>query len=63
MVLAATTPAIIDKGNNAGKPSRAKYEIEPGALQAARDRILALLARFPVYPNLDLAFLQKHFPA
>jgi len=60
-VLVATKPATIEKGANAGKPSKAKYEIEPAALEEAKGRIQALLGRFPVYPNLDLAFLKKHF--
>ena len=61
LVLSNTTPNTIEKGANAGKPSKAKYTVVSGAQEEARDRIRALLDRYPVYPELDLAFLQKHF--
>jgi len=47
-----------------GKPpgrSKAKFTIKPEAEAEARQRLDALLSRFPVYPGLDLAVLQKHF--
>ncbi|KPM56218.1 serine hydroxymethyltransferase [Frankia sp. R43] len=37
-----------------GRPSRAQFEIEAGAAQAARARVADLLSRFPVYPEIDL---------
>ncbi len=60
-VLAGTTPTTISKGEQAGKPSKAKYEIGSRVRNEARTRVAALLAQFPVYPTLDLAFLQEHF--
>ncbi|MDR1306212.1 MAG: glycine hydroxymethyltransferase [Treponema sp.] len=53
LVLKAVSPAP------AG--SKAKYTIEPGAKAEALDRVKKLLDRFPVYPELDLEFLQKAF--
>jgi glycine hydroxymethyltransferase len=61
LVLANTTPATIDSGPNQGKPSKAKYEIDDAVKSEARGRIKTLLEAFPVYPQLDLALLQKHF--
>jgi glycine hydroxymethyltransferase len=60
LVLSSTKPETIAKGANAGRPSRAKYALDAKTKEAARSRVTALLARFPVYPELDLAFL-KHF--
>jgi glycine hydroxymethyltransferase len=60
-VLAGTQPAVVESGANAGKPSQAKYVLDPAARDKARGRVKALLDRFPVYPGLDLAFLQEHF--
>ncbi len=61
LVLANTKPDIIAGGENAGQPSKAKYSIDPAAKAAAQVRIKALLDRFPVYPELDLELLQRHF--
>ncbi|MDR2661496.1 MAG: glycine hydroxymethyltransferase [Treponema sp.] len=41
--------------------SKAKYTIKPEAKAEALDRVQKLLDRFPVYPELDLEFLQKAF--
>jgi len=61
LVLSNTSPKILTKGTNAGKPSKAKYTIEPQAKAEAQKRVAALLKRFPVYPGLDLGFLQEYF--
>jgi len=61
IVLAATKPEISTTGANAGKPGKAKYTIDATAKANARDRVAKLLDAFPVYPQLDLALLQKHF--
>jgi glycine hydroxymethyltransferase len=61
LVLANMTPATIYSGPNAGKPSNAKYVLDEQARDEARSRTRALLDRFPVYPELDLGFLQEHF--
>jgi glycine hydroxymethyltransferase len=44
-----------------GKPSKAKYILDEGARKEAADRVHGLLSDYPVYPELDLELLQKHF--
>lgn len=61
LVLANTKPATVESGKNAGQLSKAKYVIDAAAQDEARKRVKALLDRFPVYPELDLAFLQESF--
>ncbi len=46
-----------------GAPDKAKYVLEPSAREAAHARVDALLASFPVYPEIDLGFLVDHFRA
>jgi glycine hydroxymethyltransferase len=60
-VLKATKAGVVESGDKAGQPSKVKYALEPGAKTQACARVKTLLARYPVYPSLDLAFLQKHF--
>jgi glycine hydroxymethyltransferase len=47
--------------DNAIGRSKAKFTVKPAAETEARMRLDALLSRFPVYPQLDLPLLQKHF--
>ncbi len=61
LVLANTRPATVESGPNAGKPSQARYTIDETVAAAARSRVVRLLEAYPVYPQLDLALLQKHF--
>ena len=61
LVLGNTTPATISSGKNAGKQSKAKYTIDPAIATAAKERVGKLLSRFPVYPELDLDFMQQTF--
>ncbi|MBD3316287.1 MAG: glycine hydroxymethyltransferase [Chitinivibrionales bacterium] len=61
LVLANTKPETIKSGPNAGKKSKAKFATSEEAGKEARNRVEALLGRFPVYPNLDLSFLSRHF--
>ncbi len=61
LVLSRSKPETTTTGAGAGTPSKAKYSIEPAALREGKERVRALLQDFPVYPNLDLALLQKHF--
>jgi len=56
LVLANTRPMI-----DGGKPSRAKYLLEEDVKREAVSRVRALLERFPVYPELDLGFLEQAF--
>lgn len=60
-VLSNTRAEIITSGKSSGQPSKAKYTIDAGVLNEARAMVKALLDHFPVYPQLDLAFLQAHF--
>ena len=57
LILSNTAP----EKSAAGEPSKAKFAIDPVAEKEARERITALLAKFPIYPTLDLAAMQKHF--
>lgn len=61
LALAGTKAGVVEKGENKGKPSKIQYSIDAKALEEARARVKALLDRYPVYPELDLAFLQEHF--
>ncbi len=61
LVLSKTKPAIIDRGEQKGMPSKAKYSIEKGAAEEAGSRVKALLNNFPVYPQIDLDYLKKAF--
>jgi glycine hydroxymethyltransferase len=57
-VLSNTTP---EHDAKTGAPGKAKYTVTPLAVTEANKRIKALLSRFPVYKELDLDFLKKHF--
>ena len=61
LVLSNTKQGVIASGPNAGKPSKANYLLDEAAASEARSRVKALLDHYPVYPELDLEFLQKHF--
>ncbi|MBP9912510.1 MAG: glycine hydroxymethyltransferase [Opitutaceae bacterium] len=61
LVLANTKAEEIKNGNRSGTLSRAKFVTDAKIKESATDRVRALLTRFPVYPQLDLAFLQRHF--
>ena len=63
LVLSRSKAEITSSGASAGTPSKAKYSIDPGALAEGQGRVRDLLARFPVYPNLDLDLLRAHFAA
>lgn len=61
LVLSNTKPKILDSGKSAGQPSKKLYVLDDAARKEAQARTRALLDRFPVYPELDLPFLEKHF--
>jgi glycine hydroxymethyltransferase len=61
LILANTKAGVVESGANAGKPSKIKFVLEEKAREEARKRVKALIEKFPVYPNLDLAFLMKQF--
>jgi len=59
MVLKGTSPAPGDKDPSV--KSKAKYVLESTLKPQAVERVKALLDRFPVYPQLDLALLKEAF--
>ncbi len=61
LLLSSSRPAKVTKGRNAGTFSKARYRTDELALSEARSRVGDLLRRFPVYPELDLDFLQRSF--
>jgi glycine hydroxymethyltransferase len=60
-VIKATKPEINTTGENTGKPSKVKYIIDEKVKISAKERIKKLLEKYPVYPEIDLDFLKKHF--
>ena len=48
LVLAATKPTLTPQG----APSQAKFTVDPSVAETARGRVSAMLARFPLYPEL-----------
>jgi glycine hydroxymethyltransferase len=61
LVLSNTKAQILTSGKNEGKPSKAKYDIDPSVVKEAVQRVKALLDSFVLYPELDLDFLTKKF--
>jgi glycine hydroxymethyltransferase len=59
LVLSNTKPSVMQKGPEAGQPSRARYAIGKSASEAARERVAALLDRYPVYPEIDLDLVRS----
>lgn len=60
-VLTNTRPKTVEKGKNAGTPSKALYVIDENIAATARRRIQTFLDNYPVYPGIDLEFLQEFF--
>ena len=61
LLLSSSHPTRITKGRNAGALSKARYRTGEAAMSEASSRVADLLGRFPVYPELDLEFLQRSF--
>jgi glycine hydroxymethyltransferase len=61
LVLSNSKSAIIGSGANAGKPSKSLVDVEATVVEAARARVAAVLAKYPLYPEIDLGFLVKEF--
>ena len=59
LVLTNTKPEMVKSGDQAGKPSKAKYSILNNAASEACSRVQQLLNQYPVYPQLDLQLLQQ----
>ncbi|MFW5802368.1 MAG: glycine hydroxymethyltransferase [Verrucomicrobiota bacterium] len=60
-VLRHTRQGVVESGQNAGKPSKIKYELDTDARTEAVLGVETLLREYPVYPELDADFLEKHF--
>lgn len=60
-VVSNTKPAIATGGDQAGKPSKAKYITNEKAASDAKSMVKNLLDRYPVYPGIDLEFLKSTF--
>jgi glycine hydroxymethyltransferase len=61
-IVGATKPAPIPSGPNAGQPSRVRYELDPVVVREARAHVNELLARFPLYPEIELAIGSHQHP-
>jgi glycine hydroxymethyltransferase len=57
LVLDHTKPAITDKGT----PAKGKIVLDEQAKNEAKGRVQALLNKYTLYPELDLAFLKRWF--
>jgi len=61
LILKNTKVGIVDKGANAGKPSKITYIIDEKIKAEAKQKVETLLSKFVLYPELDLEFLKRHF--
>jgi glycine hydroxymethyltransferase len=53
-VLQATSAGVVASGQNKGKPSRVEFRLEDAVADAGRSRVNDLLARHPLYPEIEL---------
>ncbi len=60
-VLMNIKSATIDGGPRDGQPSKAHYLFDDDLKQEIRKQVAALLQRFPLYPEIDLEFLEQHW--
>lgn len=58
-ILSHTTANVIASGANAGQQSKAKATTDQAVLKEAQVRVSNLLARFPLYPEIDTEILNK----
>ncbi|MDR0305015.1 MAG: glycine hydroxymethyltransferase [Chitinispirillales bacterium] len=61
LILRNTKAGVVEKGENAGKPSKISYIIDEKIKVEAKEKVKSLLAKFVLYPELDLEFLKKRF--
>jgi len=52
---------VYEEKNGERVKSKAKYTLDEGIKSSAVSRVQALLAKFPLYPELDMDFLDKYF--
>ena len=60
-VLSATKPVEITKGKQRGQLSKARYANNTSTIELAQNRVKELLSNYPLYPELDLPYLQRWF--
>ena len=60
-IIKNTKSAIISKGKNEGKKSKAKFDISEEVVINAKKRVKSLVDKYPVYPELDLDFMKAHY--
>lgn len=60
-VLSVTKPVEITKGKQRGQLSKARYANNTSTIELAQNRVKELLSNFPLYPELDLPYLQRWF--
>jgi glycine hydroxymethyltransferase len=60
-VVALVLKHVKSATTKSGAPDKAKYHLDPGVRDQAKARVDALLASFPVYPELDLPYLLGQF--
>lgn len=60
-ILSNTRPTKITKGAQAGEMSKARYKIDDATLSNTQKTVATLLDRYPLYPELDLNYLQQAF--
>ena len=60
-VLSSARPVILTKGERAGEKSKIKAKVDKCVMEEAKNRVHALLSSFPLYPTLDLEWLEKEF--
>ena len=60
-VLKSAVQKIITKGENSGSVSKTRCTVPEEVKRNATERVLNLLERFKLYPELDLEFLKNNF--
>jgi glycine hydroxymethyltransferase len=53
-VVHATSPGVVASGPNQGRPSLVKFRLDDAVARAAHSRVADLLARHPLYPEIEL---------
>ena len=53
-VLHATSPGVVASGPNQGKPSLVQFRLDDATAKTTRARVTDLLARHPLYPDIEL---------
>jgi glycine hydroxymethyltransferase len=61
LILSHTRAEVVKAEGKPDSRSKAKFEVDAAAEGEAHSSVRALLERFPLYPNLDLTILTKHF--